>query len=557
MAVRSFFHPVLVLLPVLVWYLYRKLSYRRYERYKGLAMPRSPSLLFGHLEDIGKAMRAVGAMEDLDSRHPDYAFELLRKEAGNDGAVYLDMWPVEYPTVQIWSHSLAEQISKSTKLFKYSVDKSPTVHAFSDLIGKDSIFSVNGEEWKSLRKIFNSGFAPQHLMTLLASIVEKTGLFHARLEELSKSGDIFELNELTTDLTFDIIGSVVLDTDMNAQDATKETHPILVHLKRVLPLFDFHSIIEKVKPAHWVKLVKRGILANRVNSSVKAVIRQKFRELHSQTNGAHSNDKGRSVLSLSLKGLTNLTPELEENISAQIRTFLFAGHDTTSIALQWAFYFLYRHPDVRTTLVAELDSILGPDQSPTGSLQTILDRGEDALSKLPFLSAVIKETLRLYPPASAARMAPPGSGMMLQLDNGTEVCIDGLIIYVVHQGIMRDPAVFGPDENEFRPARWMGNTDMSMAAGGLDVKEAVTEQIPASAWRPFERGPRNCIGQELANLEAKTILASTVRGFEFEKVGLGQMENGKLVGGELYKKYCITSRPCDNMRMKVKAVDKT
>jgi hypothetical protein len=90
--------------------------------------------------------------------------------------------------------------------------------------------------------------------------------------------------------------------------------------------------------------------------------------------------------------------------------------------------------------------------------------------------------------------------------------------------------------------------------------------IPASAWRPFERGPRNCIGQELANIEARVIVACAARRYQVEKVGIGEKaldengngvldENGVFkVKSEMYSKHRVTSKPVDEMRVRASFV---
>jgi cytochrome P450 len=75
-------------------------------------------------------------------------------------------------------------------------------------------------------------------------------------------------------------------------------------------------------------------------------------------------------------------------------------------------------------------------------------------------------------------------------------------------------------------------------------------QLPPGAFRPFEHGPRNCIGQDLAMVEAKVVLAMIARRFAFEKIGL----TGKNGEEEVYNHMAVTSVPCDGMRMKVKKV---
>jgi hypothetical protein len=89
------------------------------------------------------------------------------------------------------------------------------------------------------------------------------------------------------------------------------------------------------------------------------------------------------------------------------------------------------------------------------------------------------------------------------------------------------------------------------------------DSIPVSAWRPFERGPRNCIGQELANIEARVIIACAARRYRFEKIGVGELELDEQgdpildedgvwkVKSEMYSTHRITSKPIDGMKVKV------
>lgn len=121
---------------------------------------------------------------------------------------------------------------------------------------------------------------------------------------------------------------------------------------------------------------------------------------------------------------------------------------------------------------------------------------------------MIKETLRLHPPAATVRMTAPGTGFQLTLPGGKQICPDGCIMYINASVIQHDRAVWGDTVDDFVPERWLGDTSW----------------MPAGAWRPFERGPRSCIGLELANIEAKVILALVARKFDFVKVGIGELD---------------------------------
>jgi cytochrome P450 len=223
------------------------------------------------------------------------------------------------------------------------------------------------------------------------------------------------------------------------------------------------------------------------------------------------------VLALALKDIEILTPMILQSIADQVKTFLFAGHDTTSILLQRLFYALSIHPDCLAKLRAEHDSIFG-DSDPR---DVLLARPDETMKALVYTSACIKETLRLWPPAGSARMSH--NGLKIRTSDGEEVCLDKCVLYLCHYMIQRDPKVYGETAEDFVPERWVGDSDTSSATVDQDGSATGTSDIPVGAWRPFERGPRNCIGQELANIEARAILACTARRYDFIKVGRGEV----------------------------------
>jgi cytochrome P450 len=368
--------------------------------------------------------------------------------------------------------------------------------------------------------------------------VDKTKIFLSNLDVYARSGEAFELNTLATGLTFDIIGAVILNTDFNAQNLDEsQQSPIVTEFKNLLPYYASEKAYQKFMPNYFFRLYRRHQQAKKLDEAIQSLIREKFTRASGEDK---SNTSARSVLSLAMSDTAQLTPAILQETSDQIKTFIFAGHDTTTILLQWAIYQLQLHPPALATLRVELDTVLGTDADTPAA---ILARGDAALRKLTYTSAVIKETLRLYPPAGSARWANPGDGLILTLDDGRTINAEGSVLYICHYAIQRDERVYGADAAEWRPERWMGDVDTSMEdhqgeKGAAAAAAAAASGIPPSAWRPFERGPRNCIGQELANLEARVILACVARRYVFEKVGMGAVVDGVVVGGELLNVSC-------------------
>ena len=182
----------------------------------------------------------------------------------------------------------------------------------------------------------------------------------------------------------------------------------------------------------------------------------------------------------------------------QIRTFLFAGHDTSSSTLCYCYHLLSLHPQVRSRLVDEHNKVLGLSIEQAAAR---ISETPHLLNQLPYTLAVIKETLRLYPPASSTRNGEPG--FTVTAPDGRQCPTEGFLVWSNSVAIHRNPDCW-PRPNDFLPQRWLVDKDDPL--------------FPATkgAWRAFEHGPRNCIGQELAVLEVRLILALTVREFTVE-----------------------------------------
>lgn len=355
--------------------------------------------------------------------------------------------------------------------------------------------------------------------------MDKAEFFISHLERHASAGDEFALDKLCTNLTFDIIGAVTMGQDLKAQIPGQQSELLTLFVN--ISLLYQGNTSSKIPGTDWFKERRRRRFATRIDSVLKDVVRSEHARAKTPSSSSPSSSAttasppSRSVLALSLQGTDALNPELLQQTADNLRVFMFAGHDTTSILMQWALYELSRHPHARTALTAELDALFGsgPDDVAPENIAARLRApgGAELLAQMPYVTAVIKETLRLHPPAGSARMSPPGSNFQIVLPSrsgeGKEekkvLCADGCILYLSAYLMQRDKSVWGEDAAEFVPERWLGDGASSM---------------PAGSWRPFERGPRSCIGLELANIEAKVILALVVRRYDFVKVGIGAFE---------------------------------
>lgn len=523
----------------------------RFTNFAHIPSPMSRNLFLGHLGYIAAEYKNL----PNSSVHPDYVFENLWRKYGFRDFMFFDTRPAEHPLLIVASHELAEQISRSTKQQPTSTTKSPTLHGgLGTLVGPLSILTQEGESWKGLRKQLNPGFAPQHLLSLLPVVFKKAHILMRRLDALARSGEVTAIEPLCTDVTFDIITEVSINIDCKSQTADPAEENDIVKYFRVL--MSTYSGDNTLIPAALKipRRIKRYIYGRRLDTAVKTCVQDRFKAMQKDQSGT----KDRSILALALKNVDSLTPDALQAIADQIKTFLFAGHDTTSTLLQRLFYELSIRPDHLAKLRAEHDSIFG-DKDP---MDVFTANPEETMKVLIYTSACIKEALRLWPPAATARMSH--NGLKLNTSSG-EICMDKCVLYLCHHLIQRDPKVYGETANDFMPDRWLDDHDINSAA--LDARDDSTQdsnKIPIGAWRPFERGPRNCIGQELANIEAKIILVCTMRRYDFIKVGYGEVElddkgmptideKGRYkTKSELLNTISITAKPMDKTVMRVK-----
>jgi cytochrome P450 len=191
-----------------------------------------------------------------------------------------------------------------------------------------------------------------------------------------------------------------------------------------------------------------------------------------------------------------LDPEFRAFAIRQIRLFVFVGHDSTSSTICYCLHLLSQNPSALAKVRAEHDDVFGKDLA---AVSDMLISQPHLSSDLPYTTAVIKETLRLFPPASCSRQGK--RGVSLTDDDGHVCPTDDAFILIIHNCMQRAPR-YWPRASEFLPERFL--------------VEPGHELYPVKgSWRAFEYGPRNCIAQGLVMTEMRVVLAHIVRAFDF------------------------------------------
>lgn len=533
------------LLGVLVLYVLYRFSgplhgaYCTHRRWSDIpSLPRHP--LWGNIINAGRRMNPSL------NRHVDYGFEEIWRELGEPGCFLVDFAPFHYRAILIVAEPQhADLMVNSTEDFKYSLPKeSSTNKRTGPLLGTEGITSLNGARWRATRKRFNPGFQPQYIQSLTKPILAKVKIFVNRLQALADTGAVFRLEDFARDLTFDVITQIAIAKDLAAQ-STAEGQGVksrfgLLTISRHLSKFiygkgatmglDFFDLSRRAKVL---------FLEYVYDYNLTVIVEDCINSLDTST-------ATRSIIQLAASDVP-YSRTLVRNCMHQLKTFLFAGQDTTATLISWLCYEMSkaahepRHAMFLKKLRDEHDDTFGPGSfSSLENFSDLVTTASDSVttSQLPYTTAFLKEALRLHPPAATGRYVPEHATLKLSLP-AHDIDIAGLQIYVNHYLIHRNPKIWGPDAHVFNPERWLD--------------EGYVANLPPGAYRPFERGPRNCIGQELAMLEALMVVSAVARGFEFEKVGLtGRMNADGVVEREVWSNLAVTSVPVDGMVMRVR-----
>jgi cytochrome P450 len=370
--------------------------------------------------------------------------------------------------VMVSDPALIEEVLAPKKpIFK----KSSIQHLIRPL-GGAGIFLSEGEFWKRQRRLVSPPFHRQQLATYAEAMVAITERISSKLED-GETRDVFQD---TTQLALEVVARILFDADVNADAAdvgralTRAMEALSVRLHSAVPLPEWvpTPAMRKLRAAvRELDAVVYGFIARR-----RAEGGGRPRDLLTLLLQARDESDGR--------GMT------DEQVRDEAMTLFIAGFETTAITLAWALWLLAGHPEAAARLRTEVDTVL------EGRAPTAQD-----LPRLPFTDAVVKETLRLYPPAWALPRE-----VLEDFEIGGYRVPKGWMVGASQWVTHRDPR-FWERPDEFDPARWESER---------------VKRLPRYAYFPFGGGPRVCIGNAFATMEAVIVIAMLASRFDFETV---------------------------------------
>ncbi|CAN6168951.1 unnamed protein product [Urochloa humidicola] len=456
----------------LVW---RPYAVTRRLRAQGL---RGPGYRFfsGNLGDI-KRLRAEGAGVTLDVNDHDIIPMVqphLRKWISQYGRTFV-YWTGARPNVCVADVNVVKQVlSDRTGLYC----KNLTNPHVSSLLGKGLVF-VDGDDWKRHRRVVHPAFTMDKLKMMTATMSDCAQSMMSEWEaQLAKGGEVeVELGSRFEELTADVISHTAFGSSYVQGKQVFEA-------QRELQFLAFSTLFDVQIPAFRYLPTKNNLKTWKLDKQVRSMLMDIIKSrLANKDTAGYGND----LLGLMLEACApehGDTPLLTmDEIIDECKTFFFAGQDTTSHLLTWASFLLSTHPEWQDRLREEVRRECG-DEVPTG----------DMLNKLKLVNMFLLETLRLYGPVSLLQRKTSSD-----LDVGGIRVPEGAIVTMPIAMIHRDKEVWGEDACEFRPERF---------------ENGVTRAAKhPSALLSFSSGPRSCIGQNFAMIEAKAVVAMILQRF--------------------------------------------
>ena len=333
-------------------------------------------------------------------------------------------------------------------------------------IGYGLLTTDDGEHDRA-RKLLAPAFYPARIRSYGQRMVARAVTAAEELEP----GDLFELHSWARRLALKIAGDVLLGMDTPKERAEYFAE----HFEKGLGYYDGYF---------WQTLLMRGPGSQQARmkkhvEKLDEVIKAEIEERRSWPAG------GEAILDLLCHAEADGERFTPKEIRDHLFTLLFAGHDTTAATVAWLFVSICRHPDVYEKLQQEIDENLGQR----------VPEADELFNEMPYLDMVVKETLRLYPPAwFGPRMARKEFTIYgHRIPANTHVTYSS---WATH----RLPHIY-PDPEAFKPERFTEENYRALQPG---------------AYVPFGRGPRTCIGMRFGELEAKMLTVVLMQRYKLE-----------------------------------------
>jgi len=332
----------------------------------------------------------------------------------------------------------------------------------------EGLLTAEGDHWLRQRRLIQPAFAPEALARYAPVMVQ----FARQLLDGWTDGEQRDIHREMTELTLRIAAKTLMDIDLGEQlwQVGDGTDAMMDDFRR---RFQSVATLPTWLPTPNNLRRRRGL--TQLNDVIEGIIaaRRKSNEdcgdLLSMLMRARDEDDGR--------GMT------DKQLRDEVMTLLLAGHETTANALSWTWYLLAQHPRAETKLFAELQNVLSGRPPEYGDLP-----------RLKYTAQIVKESMRLYPPAYTI-----GREAIEDTRIGEYDVPQGTTVFASQWVVHRDSRWYDEPE-KFSPERWTDEFERTR---------------PKYAYFPFGGGPRVCIGNTFAMIEATLLVAAIAQQYQF------------------------------------------
>lgn len=388
------------------------------------------------------------------------------------------IWAGPTPTVCIWDPEMVKEIFSD----KSGQIKKPPVNPLILILAR-GLSALEGEEWANRRKVITPAFHVEKLKRMVPAFLTSCADLINRWDKLLATKQSCELDVLPEfqNLTGDVISKTAFGSNFEEGkrifELQKEQAELVIEAARV-PYIPGYKFVPTAKNK------RRMWIDKEIKTALTEMIRRKLTSM--ETEGSSQNDLLGLLLQFT-RGDDKKYSITIEDVIEECKLFYIAGQETTSTLLTWTLILLSMHQVWQQKAREEVMNIFGKS---TPDIESI--------NQLKIMTMILHEVLRLYPPVItlSRRTNKETKVGQFSIPLGVDLMLPIMLIH-------RDMKIWGKDAEAFNPERFSEGVSKACIGG-------------QSAFFPFGWGPRICLGQSFAMVEAKMALVTILQNFSFE-----------------------------------------